>query len=118
LARGRPKLPPEGVAVISLILGLGFVAICALLPLSIGVFLRRLLAGKRSRRHPQDVTSSLVSGAGIGAWLLGAIYTFSQLSHWSGQGILGIITLPPVTSVGAAAGVVVAGVLVMFDKKQ
>jgi hypothetical protein len=114
--------------VYSLILGLGFVAICALLPLSIGVLLRGFLARKRSRRRKaiaasKDVTGkniagTLVSGAGIGAWLLGALYTLSQLSHWSGQGILGIITLPPVASLGASVGVLFAGVVVLFDQKD
>jgi integral membrane sensor domain MASE1 len=106
------------MAMISLILGFGFVALCSLLPLSTIVLLRRLLVGKHSLRHRADVTSALRSGAGLGAFLLGTIFTMSRIGSWHGHGVFGILWLPPVASIGAAVGVILAGLAISFKKNK
>jgi hypothetical protein len=103
---------------ISLVLGFGFVALCALMPLAAMLLCYRPLAANRSPQYRANVGHWLRTGAVWGTGVTGVLYTISQFARWHGQGVFGIISLPPIACAGGMLGVIVAGMVVLLRQKM
>jgi hypothetical protein len=102
---------------LSWILGLFLVTVCAFVPLILAVGVRWLLLRWRSYLDEDDISAALLVGIGIGALVFAVLFAISQASTWHGQGMLGMIFLPPMASLGAVLGVLTA-VIILLSKRR
>jgi hypothetical protein len=102
---------------LSWILGLFLVTVCAFVPLILAVGVRWLLLRWRSYLDEDDISAALLVWMGIGALIFAALFAISQASSWHGQGMLGMVFLPPMAGLGAVLGVFTAVIILLVKGK-